>query len=57
MEYQGWSHRDALEELRRNGFGEYPSTSANDYITQYVLSYQPGRRRPLPGGSAVARRD
>jgi protein tyrosine/serine phosphatase len=55
MEYQGWSHRDALEELRRNGFGEYPSTAANDYIKQYLLSFQPGRRLPLSDGSAVVR--
>ena len=34
----------AMRELKAHGFGEYYSTSANDFITQYVLTYQPGRR-------------
>jgi protein tyrosine/serine phosphatase len=50
MEYGGWSRRDAMIELRANGFGEWPSTSANDYITQFVLTYRPGIREQ----SAVA---
>jgi tyrosine-protein phosphatase SIW14 len=44
MEYQGWSWRDAIAELKANGFGEFPCTSANDYITQYLLTYRPGLR-------------
>jgi protein tyrosine/serine phosphatase len=44
MEYEGWSPRAALEELRANGFGEWDSAAANDYITQYILTY----RRGLP---------
>jgi tyrosine-protein phosphatase SIW14 len=44
MEYQGWSHEEAYRELRAHGFGEWVSSSANDYITQYVLTYQPGLR-------------
>jgi tyrosine-protein phosphatase SIW14 len=44
MEYQGWSPRQAMEELKANGFGEWPCTAANDYITQYILTYQRGVR-------------
>ena len=44
MEYEGRTPQQALEELRDNGFGLWNSTSANDYITQYILSYQPGLR-------------
>jgi tyrosine-protein phosphatase SIW14 len=44
MEYQGWSKREAIRELKANGFADFACTSANDYITQYVLSYQPGKR-------------
>ncbi|MCS6851046.1 MAG: tyrosine-protein phosphatase [Gemmataceae bacterium] len=46
MEYQGWPHKEALDELRALGFGELACTSANEYVTQYVLSYRPGERRP-----------
>ena len=51
MEYQGWSHAEAYRELRAHGFGDWVSTCANDYITQYVLSYRPGLRH----GVGVAR--
>jgi protein tyrosine/serine phosphatase len=44
MEYQGWNRADALAELRENGFGDWPSSAANDYITQYLLTFQPGLR-------------
>jgi tyrosine-protein phosphatase SIW14 len=45
MEYQGWSPRQAIEELKANGFGEWPCTAANDYITQYIMTYQRGVRQ------------
>jgi tyrosine-protein phosphatase SIW14 len=45
MEYQGWSREHAIAELKENGFGEWPCTSANDYITQYILTYQPRTSR------------
>ncbi len=45
MEHDGWTPLQAWNELRANGFGEYSSTADNNYITQYVLSYQPGLRR------------
>jgi hypothetical protein len=32
--------------MKWNGFGEWPCTDANDYITQYILTYQPGLRKP-----------
>jgi tyrosine-protein phosphatase SIW14 len=44
MEYCGWSQEQAIEELKANGFGDWPCTSANDYITQYILTYKPGTR-------------
>jgi protein tyrosine phosphatase (PTP) superfamily phosphohydrolase (DUF442 family) len=44
MEYQGWSHHQAIAEVKENGFGEWPCTSANDYIAEYLLAYQPGLR-------------
>jgi protein tyrosine phosphatase (PTP) superfamily phosphohydrolase (DUF442 family) len=45
MEYEGWTPRQAIDELKANGFGEFVCSSANDYITQYILSYRPGERR------------
>jgi protein tyrosine/serine phosphatase len=48
MEYQGWSHEDAYNELRAHGFGEWVSSCSNDYIKQYVLSYQPKLRHGAP---------
>jgi tyrosine-protein phosphatase SIW14 len=44
MEYNGWNRGAAIEELKANGFGEWTSTSANEYISQYVLSFRPGVR-------------
>jgi hypothetical protein len=52
MEYQGWTTRDAFRELKFNGFGESTCTSANEYVAQYVLAYQP-RQRPT-GANAQA---
>ncbi len=45
MEYNGWSRQEAMSELKAHGFGIYAATAANDYISQYVLSYEP--RSPL----------
>jgi len=44
MEYEGWSAHESIEEMKDMGFGEMACTSANDYITQYVLAYEPRRR-------------
>ena len=44
MEYQRWTPQQAIAELRANGFGEFVSDSANDYIMQYILAYQRGVR-------------
>ena len=46
MEYDGWTPRQAIEELKSNGFGEWPCTDANDYITQNILTYKRGLRHP-----------
>ncbi len=50
MEYQGWSPRRAIAELKANGFGQWPCSSANDYITQYILTYHPRRKGSGEGG-------
>jgi protein tyrosine/serine phosphatase len=62
MEYESWSTDEALKELRANGFGHFASTSANEYIQQYVLSYQPHlrpgqivERLPATKGNLVSR--
>ncbi len=44
MEYEGWTRQQALAEVKANGFGERASTSANEYIDQYVLKYRPHLR-------------
>jgi hypothetical protein len=49
MEYDGWTPGEAMGELRSHGFGEFVATAANDYISQYILSYEPGRRRAHAG--------
>jgi protein tyrosine phosphatase (PTP) superfamily phosphohydrolase (DUF442 family) len=54
MEYENWTPREAYQELKGHGFGELMCDSANDYVTQYVLSYQRGKR--FPTGTA-ARKD
>lgn len=58
MEYEGWTPLQALRELKGLGFGETKSTSANDYITQYVLTYRPRRLAgsgPVVPAAAVSR--
>ncbi len=50
LEYEGWKPAAALDELRANGFGEWASTAANDYVLDYILAYRPGVRRQATGG-------
>lgn len=50
MEYQGWSKERAFREMKAEGFGPWVCTSANDYVTQFVLSYHRGLRVPNPFG-------
>ncbi len=45
MECEGWTVGEAIRELRANGFAHEDSTSANEYIAQYLQSYQTGIRR------------
>jgi hypothetical protein len=47
MEYEGWTPQQAIEEMKANGFGEWVCTSANDYITQYVLTFRRGLRNSV----------
>jgi hypothetical protein len=41
MEYQGWTKDQAFLDMKAQGFGPWVCTSANDYVKQYVLTYQP----------------
>ncbi|HMC66026.1 MAG TPA: tyrosine-protein phosphatase [Gemmataceae bacterium] len=50
MEYQGWTPEQAIDELKACGFGEFACSSANDYITQYILTYRRGVRRQKAEG-------
>jgi protein tyrosine/serine phosphatase len=40
MEYENWTPQEAMRELKANGFGEFVAVAANDYIKQYILTYQ-----------------
>jgi protein tyrosine/serine phosphatase len=42
-EYEDWSIRQAMDELRDNGFGRSQATVRNDYVLEYVVAYQPRR--------------
>jgi tyrosine-protein phosphatase SIW14 len=44
MEYQGWTQDQAFLDMKAQGFGPWVCTSANDYVKQFVLTYQPGVR-------------
>jgi protein tyrosine/serine phosphatase len=54
MEYDGWTARQALDELKANGFGDSKATARNDYIMQYILTYSP--RSASSGKPTVDRR-
>jgi protein tyrosine phosphatase (PTP) superfamily phosphohydrolase (DUF442 family) len=41
MEYDRWNAEEAIRELIANGFGRFACSSANEYIVQYILNYQP----------------
>lgn len=46
MEYQGWTQDQAFLDMKAQGFGPWVCTSANDYVTQFVLTYRRGLRHP-----------
>lgn len=46
MEYQGWTPEQAFLDMKAQGFGPWVCTSANDYVKQYVLTYQPRAKKP-----------
>ena len=52
MEYQGYSPRAAMYDTKANGFGQFSGTSADEYISQYILNYQPGQRRKIGGAGS-----
>ncbi len=45
MEYQGWTPLQAWQEMRAEGFGPWVGSAANEYVRQYVLTYQRGQRQ------------
>jgi protein tyrosine/serine phosphatase len=44
MEYDHWGPSEAIREMLENGFGRFACDEANDYITQYILTYKPRPR-------------
>ena len=57
MEYEGWTRVQVIAEMKIHGFGEWPCTTANDYITQYIETYQRGLRNDPTVAGAEAIRD
>jgi tyrosine-protein phosphatase SIW14 len=55
MEYDGWDADEAINELKANGFGEWPCSAANDYIEEYILRYERGVRGAISGSSQKPR--
>jgi tyrosine-protein phosphatase SIW14 len=53
MEYESWAPDEAYREMKAQGFGPWVCTSANDYVTQYVLSYRRGLRFPFGAADGV----
>jgi tyrosine-protein phosphatase SIW14 len=48
MEYEGWSPRAAIREMKANGFGEYACTQADDFVHVFIEKYRPGVRLTKP---------
>lgn len=57
MEYDGWTARQALEELKANGFGDSKAIASNDYIMQYILTYIPSSARDRPSPLSLKEAD
>src|SRR5260370_27563618 len=57
MEYEGWTREQVIAEMKIHGFGEWPCTTANDYITQYIDSFKPGIRNDPGLAGAESLRD
>ena len=41
MEFHGWSHGEALRELRANGYGYVAASEGDEFIIQFVQNYKP----------------
>jgi tyrosine-protein phosphatase SIW14 len=52
MEKQHWAPLQAWLEMKANGFGELNCFADNPYVTQYLLTYQPGVRCAVPAGTS-----
>jgi protein tyrosine phosphatase (PTP) superfamily phosphohydrolase (DUF442 family) len=46
MEKEGWSHGEALRELRANGYGFVAASEADEFIIQFVQNYVPRAKKP-----------
>jgi tyrosine-protein phosphatase SIW14 len=56
MEYQDWTQDRAFLDMKAQGFGPWVCTSANDYVKQFVLTYQPRARSHTALSPSRARR-
>ena len=54
MEYEGWDVREALRELRANGYGYTMASEADDFIIQFVQNYQPRGKAARSCAAGVA---
>jgi protein tyrosine/serine phosphatase len=52
MEYEGWTHGEAMRELRAAGYGFVNSSEADNYIIQFVQNYTPRSQRTKPTARA-----
>lgn len=47
MEYNQWKTREAVEELKANGFGTFNASEADEYVVRFIKEFQPGLRRKV----------
>src|SRR5262245_26031019 len=55
MEYHGWSHGEALRELRANGYGFVMASEADDFVIQFIQNYRPRAKHQTKTLNAIAR--
>jgi len=55
MEYHGWSHGEALRELRANGYGFVMASEADDFVIQFIQNYRPRVKHQTKTLNAIAR--
>jgi protein tyrosine phosphatase (PTP) superfamily phosphohydrolase (DUF442 family) len=45
MEYMGWSQGEALREMRANGYGYFMTSTADEFVIQFIQNYVPRKER------------